>query len=113
MTEIASSPHRPLDPVGLGERVDAALRSAGLVPSSAEIASVHIDHIERAYPVPTLTRDAALEVIQPWLMDRDIYVRGRFGAWRYELGNMDHAVKMGVDVARLLVGGTPEQAFVG
>jgi protoporphyrinogen oxidase len=111
MTEIASSPHRPLDPTDLGERVDAALRSAGLVAPDAEIASVHIDHIERAYPVPTLTRDAALERIQPWLMDRGIYARGRFGAWRYEIGNMDHAVKMGIDVARLLVDGTPEEAF--
>jgi protoporphyrinogen oxidase len=111
MTEIASSPHRPLDHADLGGRVDEALRSAGLVPVDAEIATVHIDHIERAYPVPTLTRDAALDVIQPWLMDRNIYARGRFGAWRYEIGNMDHAVKMGVDIARLLVDGTPEEAF--
>lgn len=111
MTEIASSPYRPLDSADLAERVDDALRTAGLVPRSAEIASVHIDHIERAYPVPTLTRDAALDVIQPWLMARGIYARGRFGAWRYELGNMDHAVKMGVDVAHALIEGTPEQAF--
>ena len=55
--------------------------------------------------------DSALAVIQPWLMAHDIYARGRFGAWRYELGNMDHSVKMGVDVARLLVAGTPEAAW--
>ena len=52
-----------------------------------------------------------LLVILPWLMERGIYSRGRFGAWRYELGNMDHAVKMGTDVARLLVAGTPEEAW--
>ena len=112
MTEIASSPHRPLDPVGLGEtcRRCTEVGRAGAI-ECGDRERPHRPHRARV-PVPTLTRDAALEVIQPWLMDRDIYARGRFGAWRYEIGNMDHAVKMGVDVARLLVGGTPEQAFV-
>jgi len=113
MTEIASSPWRPRTATDdeLVRDVDAALRRAGLVPADAPIASAHIEHIERAYPVPTLGRDAALAVIQPWLAAHGIYSRGRFGAWRYELGNMDHAVKMGVDVARLLVRGTPEEAW--
>jgi hypothetical protein len=56
-------------------------------------------------------RDAALRTIQPYLLDRSILSRGRFGAWRYELGNMDHAVKMGVDAAGRLLHGTPEQAW--
>jgi len=111
MTEIASSPWRPLDSEGLVDRVDAALRRVGLVAAEAPRVSAHVEHIDRAYPVPTLGRDEALAVIQPWLMAHGIYARGRFGAWRYELGNMDHAVKMGVDVARLLVAGTPEEAW--
>jgi UDP-galactopyranose mutase len=111
MTEIASSPWRPLDRCGLGERVDAALRLVGLVGHDAPVASVHVDHIPYAYPVPTIGRDAALRTIQPYLLDRSILARGRFGAWRYELGNMDHAVKMGVDAARRLLHGTPEQAW--
>lgn len=113
MTEIASSPHRPLDAEQLGERVDRALRSCRLVDDTADTISVHIDHIERAYPVPTLGRDSALAIVQPWLMEHDVFARGRFGAWRYELGNMDHAVKMGTDIARLLVEGTDEQAWAG
>ena len=111
MTEIASSPWRPLETTGLAERVDASLRGLGLVPESAGVASVHIDHIPYGYPVPTLGRDAALRTIQPFLMDLGILARGRFGAWRYELGNMDHAVKMGVDAARWIADGTPEQAW--
>jgi hypothetical protein len=61
--------------------------------------------------VPTRERDRALRTIQPWLMERDVYSRGRFGSWRYEMGNMDHAVKMGIDVARLLVEGRPEELW--
>ncbi len=111
MTEIASSSWRPLDTCRLGERVDAAIRRLDLVPPDALVASVHIDHVPYGYPVPTLGRDAALHTIQPFLMDRGIIARGRFGAWRYELGNMDHAVKMGADAARWIVDGTPEEAW--
>jgi UDP-galactopyranose mutase len=81
----------------------------GLAETGAPVASVHSIDVEYAYPIPTLDRDRALAVIQPWLQERGVYSRGRFGSWRYELGNMDHAVKMGVDVARLIVEGRPEE----
>ena len=113
MTEIASSPWRPLPADGdaLAGMVDAALRRVGLVPGDARVATTHIDHIPYAYPVPSLGRDAALATIQPWLAERSILARGRFGAWKYELGNMDHAVKMGIDAARRIRLGEPEQAW--
>ncbi|MEQ1699467.1 MAG: FAD-dependent oxidoreductase [Ilumatobacteraceae bacterium] len=111
MTEVASSEWRPLERDGLVERVIESLRHAGLVSPDAPIVSRHVQHIPYAYPVPTLRRDAALAVIQPWLMAHDISSRGRFGAWRYELGNMDHSVKMGVDVARRLMTGAAEPVW--
>jgi len=63
--------------------------------------------IERdyTYPTPSLEREEALNVVQPWLEEQDIYSRGRFGAWRYEVGNMDHSVAQGVEwVNRALLG---------
>jgi predicted ABC-type sugar transport system permease subunit len=45
------------------------------------------------------------------LMERNILSRGRFGSWKYEIGNMDHAVKMGVDAARHLVLGREEEIW--
>ncbi len=111
MTEIASSPWRPSPTGDLAVQVDQALRRHGLVPPTADIASVHVEHLDYAYPVPTVDRDALLGVVQPWLMEQGVLARGRFGAWRYELGNMDHAVKMGVDAARLIIDGTPEEAW--
>jgi UDP-galactopyranose mutase len=80
----------------------------GLVATDARIASVHAIDVDYAYPIPTSERDAALAVIQPWLMASGIYSRGRFGSWRYENGNMDHATKMGIDLARLLIDGQAE-----
>jgi protoporphyrinogen oxidase len=112
MTETAYSTHRPGSRETLETDVVQALVSTGLLEDDVSIASLHTLDIEYAYPIPTLGRDAALAVVQPWLMEHGIYSRGRFGSWRYEIGNMDHAAKMGIDVARLLVEGRPEALWV-
>jgi protoporphyrinogen oxidase len=111
MTETAYSRDRPVERAGLEDRVEAGLRSVGLVDGRPQVATAHVEQIEYAYPIPTLDRDRALETIQPWLMERGILSRGRFGSWRYEIGNMDHAVKMGVDAARALLTGAEEELW--
>lgn len=109
MCEVSSSATHPRSPDGLGEQVDAALRSTGVVPGRPEVASLHVEEVPYAYPVPTLHRDRALSTMLPWLEQRNVHSRGRFGTWRYEVGNMDHAVKMGTDVARRIITGEPEE----
>lgn len=109
MTETSVHPGTVLETEGLIRGCDEALRRHGLVPHNAPLASAHLELIEHAYPVPTLGRDAALAAVVPWLEARGIYPRGRFGTWRYEIGNMDHAVKMGIDIARYLTRGTVEE----
>lgn len=108
MTETAYSPHKRIDRSGLEDAVERGLRTSGTVEGTPRVASIHVEDIDYAYPVPTTGRDAALALIQPWLTDQGIYSRGRFGSWRYEHGNMDHAMKMGIDVAGKVVAGTPE-----
>jgi protoporphyrinogen oxidase len=111
MTETSYSDVKREPRDGLEERVEAGLRAAGVVEGRPPVASVHVEDIEYAYPVPTVGRDDALSVIQPWLMDHHIFSRGRFGSWRYEIGNMDHAVKMGIDAAGRIVTGAAEQLW--
>jgi UDP-galactopyranose mutase len=111
MTETSFSDRKPVAREGLEDRVEEGLRAAGVIDGRPALASLHLERIDYAYPVPTLDRDHALETIQPWLMERGIYSRGRFGSWRYEIGNMDHAVKMGVDIARKLVRGDGEELW--
>ena len=111
MTETSFSDQKPEPRAGLEDRVEEGLRAAGVVAGRPPVASIHVEQIDYAYPVPTVGRDGALAVIQPWLEEQRVYSRGRFGAWRYEIGNMDHAVKMGIDIAARVVGGAPEVLF--
>ncbi len=111
MTETSYSAHRPEPRAGLEDRVEAGLRAAGVVAGRPAVVSVHVENIPYAYPVPTIDRDRALGLIQPWLARHWILSRGRFGSWRYEIGNMDHAVKMGIDAARRLLTGAQEELW--
>jgi hypothetical protein len=61
--------------------------------------------------VPTLSRDGALGVVHDWLEPRGIHSRGRFGAWRYEIGNTDHSIMMGVELVDRLLTGAPERTW--
>jgi hypothetical protein len=109
LTETSYSRHKSERPEAVAEAAVEGLVTVGLVEPDSEVVSVHLIDVEYAYPVPTLRRDRALEVIQPWLAAHDIYSRGRFGSWRYEIGNMDHAVKMGIDAARRVLHGAAEE----
>jgi UDP-galactopyranose mutase len=101
MAEVSRpSAEPPPDHGPLIDRVDSWIRALGLVPARAPVASTHVDDIAYAYPIPTTRRDEALGVVHPWLERQQVLARGRFGSWRYEQGNMDHAVKMGIDAAR-------------
>ena len=110
MTETSVLPGTHVDRHTLIRDCDPpqALRRHGLVPERAPLASAHLELIPYAYPVPALDRDVALAEVVPWMEAHGIHPRGRFGTWRYEIGNMDHAVKMGIDIAHRLVNGTAE-----
>ena len=75
-----------------------------------DIVDTHLIERDYTYPIPSLERDAALAAIHPWLESHNIYSRGRFGAWRYEVGNMDHSVAQGVEwVNRIVLGERDEE----
>jgi protoporphyrinogen oxidase len=111
LAEVSVSAHKPENPDDVIDRtIDGMIACRLLTAEQAEhkIVSRQLMHVPYSYPVPTLGRDAALATIQPWLAAHDIYSRGRFGAWRYEIGNTDHSVMMGVEVVNRLVLDQPE-----
>jgi len=68
---------------------------------------------EYGYPIPCLDRDRILTMIQPYLEDRNVYSRGRFGGWKYEVGNMDHSLMQGVEWVERMVLGKKECTYTG
>jgi len=111
LCETSFSRYKPEDEETIVERtIEGLIRTGYLVQDDKRnIVSRWLYRIEYAYPVPTLARDKALSSIQPYLEELDIYSRGRFGCWRYEIGNMDHSVMMGVEVVDRLLEGKDEQ----
>ena len=105
LAEIACSAYRPVDGEKVFEDVVAAFRREGFIQSGTQIVSRFHQLAAPGYPTPTLARNGALETLIPALEKLAIYSRGRFGAWRYEIANQDHAFMQGAEIsARLLLG---------
>jgi protoporphyrinogen oxidase len=91
--------------------IEAALRQMGLLPSGTEAVSIFSTALEHGYPVPFAGRDKLLNEVQEQLEQLDIFSRGRFGGWRYEVSNQDHAFMQGLEVVDRLRAGKPEYTY--
>lgn len=110
MAEISSRVGDPeLDDATLMESSISGLRRCGLIAPDGEPVQTWSHFADYGYPVPTLGRDAILNRVLPVLDAMGIYSRGRFGAWKYEVGNMDHSFMQGVEVARRVLTGSDEE----
>jgi protoporphyrinogen oxidase len=106
LCEISRSEFKPVGRACVVEETIQGLVNAKLISDAdrPDIVDTHVISRDYTYPIPSLERDEALRAIHPYLESRDIYSRGRFGAWRYEVGNMDHSVAQGVEwVNRVLL----------
>jgi protoporphyrinogen oxidase len=114
LTETSRSAHKPEAADGIVERVIDGLVAAKLMTDDDRplIASRWLCSPEQSYPVPSVTRDGALGTIQPWLRSNGIWSRGRFGAWLYEIGNMDHSAMQGVEFVDHVLLGEPETVWI-
>jgi hypothetical protein len=86
------------------------LENAGLLEKGerANIVSTWCYYADYSYPTPSVERDAILSEVIPWLENRAIYSRGRFGMWKYEVANTDHSLMQGVELVNRLVLGEAE-----
>jgi protoporphyrinogen oxidase len=110
MCEVSYKVDETPDPAQVTDQVIAGLVRAGMLEESdrSRIISRYHRCVPYSYPIPTLARDRALSILQPAMMQKEIYSRGRFGAWRYEIGNMDHSVMMGVEAVNRILAGQNE-----
>lgn len=108
MVEISESSLKPVDSkTVLADSIRGLVATEMLRPTD-ELVSTYHRRFDHGYPTPTLEREAALQQLLPKLQARDIYSRGRFGSWRYEVGNQDHSFMLGVEAVDHIVNGAPE-----
>lgn len=109
MTETAESPAKPVDREALVERTVDALVEDGLIPDPSAVCSRTHYRLEQGYPTPFLGRDAVVDPMLRAFEAGNVWSRGRFGAWKYEVANQDHSFAQGYEcVERLVAGGGPE-----
>lgn len=110
LCEVSESAHRPVDGERVLEETITGLENAGLLEPGerADICDSWVYRAEYSYPTPSVERDAILSDVIPWLEERDIYSRGRFGMWKYEVANTDHTLMQGVELVNRLLRGEAE-----
>jgi protoporphyrinogen oxidase len=107
MAEVSESEYRPPSEDVAEDVVEGAIRT-GLIRNREEIVSVWTYRADYGYPTPGLHRDEALDAIIPFFEGHDVYSRGRFGLWKYEVSNQDHSFMQGVEVVERLLNGREE-----
>ena len=103
MLEVSESRLKPVNPDSVVEEVIQGTLNTGLVSSRRDIHHTWYRTENKGYPTPSLERNAALFPLLGELESVGVYSRGRFGAWRYEVGNMDHSVMQGIEFANRVV----------
>lgn len=110
MCETTYSPWKPEEKGTIIDKTIQGLVNSGMIEKEQrdKVVSRYLIDIPYSYPIPTVGRDRALTMIQGFLEDNCIYSRGRFGAWKYEVGNMDHSFMQGVEVVERILSGKEE-----
>lgn len=108
MLEVSESSMKPVNHETLLTECIQGLVNTEMLRPTDEIVSTYHRRFDHGYPTPTLEREGALTEILPKLKERNIWSRGRFGSWRYEVGNQDHSFMLGVEAADNIINGAVE-----
>jgi protoporphyrinogen oxidase len=108
MAEVSESEAKPVNRETLVQDTINALIEDGMIEKPEDVVSEFLLSMEYGYPTPSTDRDTLLKPLHPWLEVQDIYSRGRFGAWKYEVSNQDHSLMQGVEWVNHLVLDVPE-----
>ncbi|TAQ86228.1 hypothetical protein B7494_g5444 [Chlorociboria aeruginascens] len=111
MLEVSESSMKPVDRANLLKDCIQGLVNTEMIKPTDEIVSTYNRCFYRGYPTPSLERDGVLKELIPKLQEKDIYSRGRFGSWKYEVGNQDHSFMLGVEAADHIVNGAVELTY--
>ena len=89
----------------------AGLKATKLIGPDDKIVSTWYHRAAYGYPTPSIARDAILNLVIPALDALEVYSRGRFGGWKYEVSNQDHTFMQGVEWADWIASNIPETTY--
>ena len=108
MLEVSESQYKPVNHDTLLDDCIQGLINTEMIKPEDEIVSTYHRAFDHGYPTPSLEREGVLQELLPKLQDMGIYSRGRFGSWRYEVGNQDHSFMLGVEAVDHITSGAVE-----
>lgn len=111
MAEVSSSKYKHIKNDMVIKDTIEGMRNTGLIEKGADIVSTWNYKGIYGYPTPSLERDSILEKIIPSLEKLKLYSRGRFGGWKYEVGNQDHSFMQGIEWADRIVLDKKEKTY--
>ena len=107
LCETSCSEFKPVNGETIVEDTIQGLINSGMITEEdrKDIVSTWKYYADYSYPTPTVERDSILARAIPQLENLEIYSRGRFGMWKYEVSNTDHSLMQGVElIDRLILG---------
>uniref|UniRef100_H2Z4P1 Amine oxidase domain-containing protein n=1 Tax=Ciona savignyi TaxID=51511 RepID=H2Z4P1_CIOSA len=97
LLEVSGGPLKTIDETTLVDDVIKGACSVGLLSEDAEIVSIHLTEMTHGYPLPTIGGYERVDEALSYLKAKDVWSRGRFGAFKYEVGDLDHCFIQGVE----------------
>mmetsp|Transcript_14277 Transcript_14277/g.14377 ORF Transcript_14277/g.14377 Transcript_14277/m.14377 type:complete len:495 (-) Transcript_14277:275-1759(-) len=108
MLEISESVMKPVNMETILEESIVGCINTLMIRPEDSIVSLYHRRLLHGYPTPSLDRDNVLKEALPLLREKDIWSRGRFGSYKYEVGNQDHSCMLGVEAVDSMLFGTKE-----
>ena len=116
MAEVCETSNRPVSKISnevIESVIEGFVNTKLLTEEDAKENIVTKFHrrLEHGYPTPFAGREELCKPIFSILEEKDIYSRGRFGAWKYEVSNQDHSLMQGVEAVDHILYGSEETTF--
>ena len=108
MFEVSESNYKPVNLEKIVEETIKGALNTKMISSTDEIVSIYSRRLEHGYPTPSLDRDNVLDIALPLLKKSNIWSRGRFGSYKYEVANQDHSCMIGVEAVDNILHGSKE-----
>uniref|UniRef100_A0A0N5AJ30 Amino_oxidase domain-containing protein n=1 Tax=Syphacia muris TaxID=451379 RepID=A0A0N5AJ30_9BILA len=101
------------DPITESEIRELTIKSLAMksIIRPEKIVSVFSTVLSYGYPVPNVQRDSELTRAHMVLERNNIYSRGRFGGWKYEVSNQDHCFIQGKEIIDRIILNEPEKLY--